>query len=89
MKETVPHLGAAVARELLLRSGVDPKELDAVICGCVGQPFDAANVGRVIALRAGIGLDVPAHTTARNCASGMESVTSAISAIHCHPRPLC
>ena len=41
MKETVPHLGAAVARELLLRSGVDPKELDAVICGCVGQPFDA------------------------------------------------
>ena len=42
------HLGAAVARELLLRANVDPKELDAVICGCVGQPFDAANVGHIV-----------------------------------------
>jgi len=81
MGETTPHLGAAVARELLLRSGVDPKELDAVICGCVGQPFDAANVGRVIALRAGVGRDVPAHTTARNCASGMQAVTEAVTQI--------
>ena len=80
-KETSPHLGAAVARELLLRTGVDPSEIDAVICGCVGQPFDAANVGRVIALRAGIGRDVPAHTTARNCASGMQAVTEAITQI--------
>ena len=81
MRETTPHLGAAVARELLLRTGVDPSELDAVICGCVGQPFDAANVGRVIALRAGIGRDVPAHTTARNCASGMQAVTEAVTQI--------
>ncbi|MSR64286.1 MAG: thiolase family protein [Verrucomicrobiae bacterium] len=43
----------------------------------VGQPAEAANVARVIALNAGIPERVPARTVHRNCASGMESITSA------------
>src|SRR2546426_2674224 len=35
------------------------------------------NVARVIALRAGIPQHVPAATVHRNCASGLEAVTSA------------
>src|SRR5206468_8780087 len=48
-----------------------------VIFGCVAQPVDAANVARVIALRAGIPERVPALTVQRNCASGCEALTLA------------
>lgn len=80
-KEDAGHLGALVARELLTRAGLDPAELDEVVTGCIGPPFDQANVSRVIALRAGIPQPVPARTVARNCASGIEAVTSAATNI--------
>lgn len=80
-QEDAGHLGAALCRETLARSGVDPAALDEVVVGCVGQPHDQANVARVIALRAGVPQSVPARTVARNCASGLEAVTSAATAI--------
>jgi acetyl-CoA C-acetyltransferase/acetyl-CoA acyltransferase len=79
--EDAAHLGAAVCRETLARSGVDPAALDEVIVGCVGPPHDQANVARVLALRAGVPRGVPAKTVARNCASGMEAVTCAAAEI--------
>jgi acetyl-CoA acetyltransferase family protein len=80
-KEDPGHLGSALVRELLARTGLDGSEFDEVVLGCVGQPSTQANVARVIALRAGIPETVPARTIARNCASGMESVTAAMSSI--------
>ena len=80
-REDVAHLGAALARELLARTELDPALLDEVIVGCVGPPHDQANVGRVVALRAGIPRSVPAYTVGRNCASGMQAVTSAVASI--------
>ncbi|MCZ6597656.1 MAG: acetyl-CoA C-acyltransferase [Planctomycetota bacterium] len=80
-REDAAHLGARVARELLARTGLDPAELDEVIVGCVGPPHDQANVARVIALRAGVPRPVPAQTVARNCASGMQAVTTAVTKI--------
>ncbi len=80
-REDAGHLGAAVARELVLRTGIDPGAFDEVITGCVGPPHDQANVSRVIALRAGIPRGVPAYTVGRNCASGMQAVTSAATSI--------
>ncbi|MEW6074478.1 MAG: acetyl-CoA C-acyltransferase [Planctomycetota bacterium] len=79
--EDAAHLGAAAARELLARAGVDPASVDETIAGCVGPPHDQANVGRVIALRAGVPRHVPAHTVNRNCASGLEAVTTAATRI--------
>ncbi|HEV8113048.1 MAG TPA: acetyl-CoA C-acyltransferase [Planctomycetota bacterium] len=80
-REDSGHLGALVGRELLARSDVDPAALDEVIAGCVGAAHDQANVARVIGLRAGVPRGVPARTVARNCASGMEAVTSAAASI--------
>ena len=80
-REDAGHLGARLARELIARSGVDPAEFDEVVVGCVGPPHDQANVARVIALRAGVPRGVPAYTVGRNCASGMQAVTSAATAI--------
>ena len=70
-------LGRAACSALLLRTGIDPGMIDEVIFGCVGQPADAANVARVIALRSGVPQHVPAATVQRNCASGMEALTTA------------
>lgn len=71
------ELGRIAVNALLTRTGFDPGLIDEVIFGCVGQPADAANVARVIALRAGIPERIPAFTVHRNCASGMEAFTQA------------
>jgi acetyl-CoA acetyltransferase family protein len=71
------ELGRVAVNALLTRTGIDPAIVDEVIFGCVGQPADAANVARVIALRAGIPKSVPAITVHRNCASGCEAITQA------------
>ncbi len=71
------ELGRHAVVALLTKTGLDPAELDEVILGCVGQPADAANIARVVALRAGIPVCVPAATVQRNCASGLESITTA------------
>jgi acetyl-CoA C-acetyltransferase/acetyl-CoA acyltransferase len=71
------ELGRTATAALLARTGIDPATIDEVVFGCVGNPVDAANVARVIALRAGIPESVPAITVSRNCASGFEAVTQA------------
>ncbi|HET9378702.1 MAG TPA: thiolase family protein [Chthoniobacterales bacterium] len=71
------ELGKAAMSLLLARSGIDPAKIEEVIIGCVGQPAHAPNIGRVIALRAGVPESVPAITVHRNCASGFEAVTQA------------
>jgi len=76
------QLGAMVVRELMMRSPVGYEEIDEVILGNVAQPIHAANIARVIALRAGFPQATPALTVHRNCASGMESITTAASRIH-------
>lgn len=70
-------LGRIASRELIERTGFDVNAIDEVIFGCVGQPADAANIARVIALLSGIPKTTPAFTVHRNCASGLESVVDA------------
>jgi acetyl-CoA acetyltransferase family protein len=71
------ELGRIVVNSLLTRTGLNPDLIDEVILGCVSQPADAANIARVVALRAGIPDKVPAFTVHRNCASGCEAFTQA------------
>ena len=70
-------LGQTATSQLVARAGIDPGIVEHVVFGCVGQPADAANMARVIALRAGIPKHVPACTVHRNCASGFEAITHA------------
>jgi acetyl-CoA C-acetyltransferase len=74
-------LAEIVFRAVLEQTGLDPAVLDEAILGNVGQPSDAANIARVAALMAGVPIEVPAFTVHRNCASGMQSITSAYQAI--------
>lgn len=76
------QLGAILFRELMIRSSIGVDEVDEVIIGNVAQPVHAANIARVIALRAGFPKSTPAMTVHRNCASGMESITTAAARIY-------
>lgn len=80
-KLTAHDLGAHIAKEVVFRSGIDPEHISEVIVGNVAQPAEAANIARVIALKAGLPEKIPAFTVHRNCASGMEAMTSAVSKI--------
>lgn len=74
-------LGSHIVSEVALRVGLDFDMYDEVIIGNVGQPSHAVNIARVIALKAGFSEKVPAYTVHRNCASGMESITTATDKI--------
>jgi acetyl-CoA C-acetyltransferase/acetyl-CoA acyltransferase len=69
-------LGTSVVTELLARLPIAPDQVDEVIFGNVAQPTHAANIARVIGQKAGLPVSVIAHTVHRNCASGMESITT-------------
>jgi acetyl-CoA C-acetyltransferase/acetyl-CoA acyltransferase len=71
------ELGRLVTTTLLQKASIAPDQVDQVVFGNVATPADAANIARVIALKSGIPQDRIAHTVQRNCASGMEAVTTA------------
>jgi len=74
-------LGAFAVSELMARTGFPAEEIDEAIFGSVAQPIHAANIARVIALKAGLPEKLTAHTVHRNCASGMQSFTTAAQMI--------
>ena len=69
-------LGVTVVKEVLARTEIAPKQIDEVVIGNVAQPANAANIARVIAVKAGIPIATPAMTVHRNCASGFDAITS-------------
>jgi acetyl-CoA C-acetyltransferase len=74
-------LATAAGSALLLRQKFEAPQLDEVILGCAAPSADEVNIGRVAALRMGCGQKVPGWTVMRNCASGMQSIDSAINNI--------
>src|SRR4029077_1330450 len=70
------ELGKTALRLLVARTGIDPSQIEEVIIGCVSQPADSANVGRVVALRAGIPDSVPAITVHGKGTLRFEEMTS-------------
>ena len=78
------RLGELAVREVIARTGIDPKAIDEVIFGCVGQPSDAYNIARVIALQAGLSITTPAYTVQRNCSSGLQPFVNAYQNLQSH-----
>jgi acetyl-CoA acetyltransferase family protein len=74
-------LGAFSVKDLLSITDFPAEEIDEVIAGNVAQPAESMNIARIIALKAGLPQKIPAFTVQRNCASGMEAITSAASKI--------
>lgn len=77
LKDVHPaELGRVAVSQVLAMTNLNVDEIDEVIIGNTGNPPDSVNIARVVALRAGVPLKVPAFTVHRNCASALESVTS-------------
>lgn len=69
-----PYLGAYLVRHLIDQTSIPDDCVDEVIFGNVGSPAKYPNIGRVIALEAGLNKKTSGYTVHRNCASGMEAV---------------
>ncbi|MHB1951598.1 MAG: acetyl-CoA C-acetyltransferase [Acidiferrobacteraceae bacterium] len=74
-------LAVWAARPLLARVPIEPREIDEVVVGCVIPAPDEANIARLVGLRVGCGMAVPAFTVQRNCASGLQALASAAANI--------
>jgi acetyl-CoA acyltransferase len=79
------ELGRFALSELLARTGLSAQKwgqvIDEVIIGNTGTPSDAANISRVVALKAGLPKGMSAYTVHRNCASGLEAISQAFAKI--------
>ena len=61
---------------------LNPMEIDDVIVGCARpQEIQCSNIGRLIALRAGLNPCVPGYTLTRLCSSGLQAIADAAHAI--------
>ncbi len=81
LKADTIALGVSAVGSLLERTELDRKEIDGIVWGGVILPGMAPNVGREIALDLRLPYEVEAFTVTRACASGLQAITSAVSAI--------
>jgi acetyl-CoA acyltransferase len=77
-------MAASVIQEVMrqIDGKLDPNEIDDVVIGCaMPEGSQGLNFARVIALRAGLPVDVPGQTVNRFCSSGLQTVASAAERI--------
>ena len=74
-------LGQTVVKALLDEVNFSRDKVDEVIVGNTGNPTDAMNIARVIALRSQLPLKTSSFSVHRNCASGLESICTAYDKI--------
>lgn len=77
------ELGAAVIRQLLEQSKLDPAIVDEVIMGHVLTAGAGQNPARQAALKAGLPVTVPAMTLNKVCGSGLKALHLGAQAIRC------
>lgn len=70
------ELGRVALKELFEKTSLKTEIIDEVIIGNTGNPADAVNISRVVALNAGVPQKTSAYTVHRNCASALESISN-------------
>ena len=81
----VEHTAAEVVKEAVRRaSGLNVEEIDDLVMGNSFPEAEAGmNLGRVVALKAGLTSHVPGITVNRYCASGLEAISIACQKVMC------
>ncbi|RJX78709.1 acetyl-CoA C-acetyltransferase [Pseudomonas sp. LS-2] len=80
---TAVDLGAAVIRQLLAQTGLDPALVDEVIMGQVLTAGAGQNPARQASIKAGLPFAVPAMTLNKVCGSGLKALHLGTQAIRC------
>lgn len=77
------EMGAVAVSGAMQRApGFDPAQLDDLIMGCsFPEGEQGMNVARIVGLRTGLPVSVPAETVNRCCSSGLQSIAHAAFAI--------
>ncbi len=71
-------LGAHVVKHVVERAKIDGAEIDDVIFGCaLPEGATGNNIGRQIAVLAGLPVSVPGMTISRFCSSGLQAIATA------------
>jgi acetyl-CoA C-acetyltransferase len=79
-----PTLGGHAVKHAVERAGLDPAEVEDVMMGCaMPQGTQGQNVGRQIALAAGLAVTTAGMTVDRQCSSGMMAIALAAKTIVC------
>jgi acetyl-CoA C-acetyltransferase len=68
------ELGTISAREAMLRSAVEPGQIDQTIVGHARQAGNGPNTGRQVSVRVGVPVEVSAYNVNIACGSGMKAV---------------
>ena len=71
------ELGSIVIKEVLSRTGLDPAQVDDVILGHGYPSGENPAVGRLVALKAGLPIEVPGYQLDRRCSSGLQAILNA------------
>lgn len=79
------HTATEVLKEAVRRAkGLKPEEIDDVVVGCSFPEAEAGmNLGRIVALKAGLPTHVPGMTLNRFCASGLDALSAACQRVMC------
>lgn len=78
LKDIAPEtLAATLITELITRTGLPAEQIDDVVLGQASPNGEAPAIGRVAALDAGLGVDVPGLQVDRRCGSGLQAVIQA------------
>lgn len=80
-KLSAAEIGATAAKEAIKRAGIDPAIIDEAIIGNVISAGLGQNVGRQVALKAGLKEESTAISINKVCGSGIKAVTLAAQAI--------
>jgi len=77
-----PTLGGHAVKHAVERAGLDPAEVDDVMMGCaMPQGTQGQNIGRQIALAAGLPVTTAGMTVDRQCSSGMMAIALAAKTV--------
>ncbi|MDI6824557.1 MAG: thiolase family protein [Bacillota bacterium] len=77
----VQDLATIAVKEAVRRSHLSGNEVDEVVCGHVMGTPEAGNIGRRVAVQAGLGESTTGFTVNRICGSGIQAVVSAAQEI--------
>ena len=78
---TAADLGAAVIKNIIAETGVNPANIDEVIVGNVLSAGQGQGVARQASIKGGIPQEVPAYGINMICGSGMKAVLNGVTAI--------
>jgi len=78
---TAVDLGVAALNGLLDRTGLDPELIEDIVLGQCNGGSEAPALGRVIALDAGLPINIPGQHLDRRCGSGLQAILNAAMAV--------